>query len=204
MHALTFPFSRRRMAILGIHSHRLRNIPLFLVYLATLMHCYSLTTRHAAAARARSSASLPRGTDPLPGVAEGPSLSQLESLPIPNTPSIRLIDAELAADSLGSILTDTWTWVVECAASGTFHGWSTRVFADMPAPIVKPFVTACSLGISLAGVHCIRTAAGVPVGYYVAPPELELESERGKRGQAWGTSGALFARHCRCLPQPNQ
>ena len=36
----------------GVHASPSRSIPLFLVYLATLMHTYSLATRHAAAAAA--------------------------------------------------------------------------------------------------------------------------------------------------------
>lgn len=104
----------RRMSMLGVHSSRSRNVPLFLVYLATLMHCYSLTTRHEAAARARSASRLAHeAVQGLPGVAS----SRLESLPIPTTPSIRILDAETAADSIGSALSGLWALVADAIAS---------------------------------------------------------------------------------------
>ena len=49
---LLWPWPARSLEVLGIHSSPAPAIPLFLVYLATLMHTYSLATRHAAAAAA--------------------------------------------------------------------------------------------------------------------------------------------------------
>jgi hypothetical protein len=40
------PAFQRRMEIVGIHASPFKALPLFLVYLSTLMHTYSLATRH--------------------------------------------------------------------------------------------------------------------------------------------------------------
>lgn len=47
----------RRAEVLGIHGNPVRSIPLFLVYLSTLFHTYSLATRYAAGGMAATSAS---------------------------------------------------------------------------------------------------------------------------------------------------
>lgn len=44
------------LEVVGIHTSAVRCVPLFLVYLATLMHNYGLATRHASAAAAAAAA----------------------------------------------------------------------------------------------------------------------------------------------------
>jgi hypothetical protein len=66
--------------ILGIHGNPLRALPLFLVYLAVLVHTYSLATRHAAREAAGTAAG--RALEPrrssLQGVAPAEAVSNMQ------------------------------------------------------------------------------------------------------------------------------
>lgn len=67
--------------ILGIHGNPLRALPLFLVYLAVLVHTYSLATRHAAREAATTTPSS------RPGERRRSSQQGTSSLPLEEAPS---------------------------------------------------------------------------------------------------------------------